>query len=164
MEATISFDLVSPEQLVFNDKAGMIIVPGKEGDIGVLPGHSKFLSSLRSGRLMVYGEGKQLLKSFFVTGGFVEINPEKCIVLAEEVLEMSNLDKTTIEKQIQELENEESDESKKLYLIAKSQIEALESKHYENEEKLYCSVYRTPIFRFLLRFLIFLLLLSRFVY
>ena len=50
MEATISFDLVSPEQLVFNDKAGMIIVPGKEGDIGVLPGHSKFLSSLRSGR------------------------------------------------------------------------------------------------------------------
>jgi len=131
MEATISFDLVSPEQLVFNDKAGMIIVPGKEGDIGVLPGHSKFLSSLRSGRVMVYGEDKQLLKSFFLSGGFVEINPEKCIVLAEEVLEMSNLDKTTIEKQIQELENEESDESKKLYLTAKSKIEALESKHYE---------------------------------
>ena len=131
MEATISFDLVSPEQLVFNDKAGMIIVPGKEGDIGVLPGHSKFLSSLRSGRVMVYGEDKQLLKSFFLSGGFVEINPEKCIVLAEEVLEMSNLDKTTIEKQIQKLENEESDESKKLYLIAKSKIEALESKHYE---------------------------------
>ena len=131
MEATISFDLVSPEQLVFNDKVGMIIVPGKEGDIGVLPGHSKFLSSLRSGRVMVYGEDKQLLKSFFLSGGFVEINPEKCIVLADEVLEMSNLDKTTIEKQIQELENEESDESKKLYLIAKSKIEALESKHYE---------------------------------
>ena len=131
MEVTISFDLVSPEQLVFNDKAGMIIVPGKEGDIGVLPGHSKFLSSLRSGRVMVYGEDKQLLKSFFLSGGFVEINSEKCIVLAEEVLEMSNLDKTTIEKQIQELENEESDESKKLYLIAKSKIEALESKHYE---------------------------------
>ena len=131
MEATISFDLVSPEQLVFNDKAGMIIVPGKEGDIGVLPGHSKFLSSLRSGRVMVYGEDKQLLKSFFLSGGFVEINPEKCIVLAEEVLEMSNLDKTTIEKQIQELENEDSDESKKQYLIAMSKIEALESKHYE---------------------------------
>ena len=47
MESTISFDLVSPEQLVFNDKVGMIIVPGKEGDIGVLPGHSKLLSSLR---------------------------------------------------------------------------------------------------------------------
>ena len=103
MEATISFDLVSPEQLVFNDKAGMIIVPGKEGDIGVLPGHSKFLSSLRSGRLMVYGEGKQLLKSFFVTGGFVEINPEKCIVLVEEVFEMNSLNKSEMEKQVQEM-------------------------------------------------------------
>ena len=131
MEATISFDLVSPEQLVFNDKVGMIIVPGKEGDIGVLPGHSKLLSSLRSGRLMVYGEGKQLLKSFFVTGGFVEINPEKCIVLVEEVFEMNSLNKSEIEKQVQELENETSDELKQQYLIAKSKIEALNSSYYE---------------------------------
>ena len=132
MESTISFDLVSPEQLVFNDKVGMIIVPGKEGDIGVLPGHSKLLSSLRSGRLMIYGEDKQLLKSFFLSGGFVEINSEKCIVLAEEVSEMNTLNKIDIEKQIQELENETGDESKQQYLIAKSKIEALESKHYEN--------------------------------
>ena len=131
MEATISFDLVSPEQLVFNDKAGMIIVPGKEGDIGVLPGHSKFLSSLRSGRVMVYGEDKQLLKSFFLSGGFVEINPEKCIVLTDEVSEMSKLDKSIIEKQMQELQNETSEESKQKYLNAKSKIEALTSTYYE---------------------------------
>ena len=54
MENTISFDLVSPEQLIFNDKVGMIIIPGKEGDIGVLPGHSKLLTSLRPGRVIVY--------------------------------------------------------------------------------------------------------------
>ena len=131
MESTIFFDLVSPEQLVFNDKAGMIIVPGKEGDIGVLPGHSKLLSSLRPGRIMVYGENKQLLKSFFVSGGFVEINPEKCIVLAEEVFEMSALNKNEIEKQVQELENETSGESKQQYLIEKSKIEALNSSFYE---------------------------------
>ena len=131
MESTISFDLVSPEQLVFNDKAGMIIVPATEGDIGVLPGHSKFLSSLRPGRVMVYGEDKHLLQSFFVSGGFVEINPEKCIVLAEEVEEISALDKDTIEQQIRDLENETSDESKQQYKIAKSKIEALNSSHYE---------------------------------
>ena len=131
MESTISFDLVSPEQLVFNDKAGMIIVPGKEGDIGVLPGHSKLLSSLRAGRVMVYGEDKHLLQSFFVSGGFVEINPEKCIVLAEEVEEMSALEKDTIEQQIRDLENETIDESKQQYIIAKSKIEALNSSHYE---------------------------------
>ena len=64
MKNTISFDFVSPEERIFNDDVGMIIVPGKDGDIGVLPGHSKLLSSLRSGRVMVYGEDKQLLKSF----------------------------------------------------------------------------------------------------
>ena len=129
--AKINFDLVSPEKLIFNDDVGMIIVPGKDGDIGVLPGHSKVLSSLRPGRIMIYGEDKNLLKSFFVVGGFVEINPEKCIVLAEEVEELSVLEKSTIEKQIQALENETDDHSKKKYLIAKSKIEALESKYYE---------------------------------
>ena len=60
-----------------------------------------------------------------------EINPEKCVVLAEEVFEMNSLDKNVIEKQVQELENETSSESKQLYLIAKSKIEALSASHYE---------------------------------
>ena len=127
---TISFDLVSPEQLLFNDEVGMIIVPGKDGDIGVLPGHSKVLSSLRPGRVMVYGEDKNLLKSFFVTGGFVEINSEKCIVLAEGVNEMSSLEKSVIEKEVQELEGQHNNESKAELSIAKSKIEALNSSYY----------------------------------
>jgi len=129
--ATISFDLVSPEQLLFNNEAGMIIVPGKDGDIGVLPRHSKVLSSLRPGRVMVYGENKNLLKSFFVTGGFVEINPEKCIVLAEGVNEMSDLDKSSIQQQIQELESGASDSAKEELAIAQSKIAALDSTYYE---------------------------------
>ena len=131
MESTISFDLVSPEKLIYNDNVGMIIIPGKEGDIGVLPGHSKLLSSLRPGRVMIYCESKNLIKSFFVSAGFVEINPGKCIVLAEEVEEMSAMDKAKIEQQIRDLENENSDESKQQYLVAKSKIEALNSSHYE---------------------------------
>ena len=131
MNKIISFDLVSPDKLIFSDEVGMIIVPGKEGDIGVLPGHSKLLSSLRSGRVMIYGEGKNLLKSFFVSAGFVEINPDKCIVLAEEVEEMSALDKGVIEQQIRDLEKETKDESKQEYFIARSKIEALNSSHYE---------------------------------
>ena len=128
---TISFDLVSPEKLLFNDEVGMIIVPGKDGDMGVLPGHSKVLSSLRPGRIMIYGEGKNLLKSFFVTGGFVEINPEKCVVLGEGVTEMSALDKSNIENKIQELATQENVESKLRLSIENSKIEALNSSHYE---------------------------------
>ena len=128
--ATISFDLVSPESLIFNDDVGMIIIPGKDGDLGVLPGHSKIMSSLRPGRVMVYGEDKSLLKSFFVSGGFTEINPEKCIVLAESVDEMSELEKSLVEKEIQELESKDSEDSKDKLYIAKKKIEALNSSFY----------------------------------
>ena len=129
--ATISFDLVSPENLIFNDEVGMIIVPGKDGDFGVLPGHSKVMSSLRPGRVMVYGEEKNLLKAFFVSGGFSEVNPEKCIVLAESVDEINELEKSTIEKEVQELERQESDSSKEQLSIAKAKIEALSSDFYQ---------------------------------
>ena len=128
--ATISFDLVSPESLIFNDDVGMIIIPGKDGDLGVLPGHSKIMSSLRPGRVMVYGEDKNLLKSFFVSGGFTEINPEKCIVLAESGDEMSELEKSLVEKEIQELESKDSEDSKDKLYIAKKKIEALNSSFY----------------------------------
>ena len=127
---TIAFDLVSPENLIFNDEAGMIIVPGKDGDLGVLPGHSKIMSSLRPGRVIVYGEDKNLLKSFFVSGGFVEINPEKCIVLAESVNEMSEIDKSSVESEIRDLESKDTDEARDRLYIAKKKIEALNSSFY----------------------------------
>jgi F0F1-type ATP synthase epsilon subunit len=80
---------------------------------------------------MVYGEDKNLLRSFFVTGGFVEINSEKCIVLAEEVSDMSSLDKLNIENEMQELEDQDNIESNLKLSIAKSKIEALNSSHYD---------------------------------
>tara|TARA_B100001540_G_scaffold307384_1_gene320605 strand:+ start:168 stop:566 length:399 start_codon:yes stop_codon:yes gene_type:complete len=129
--AKISFDLVSPENLIFNDDVGMIIIPGKDGDLGVLPGHSKVMSSLRPGRVMVYGEDKNLLKSFFVSAGFAEINPEKCIVLAESVDEINNLDKNKIEKEIQELQNQDTEDSKQQLIIANAKVDALNSSFYE---------------------------------
>ena len=128
--AKIFFDLVSPENLIFNDQVGMIILPGKDGDMGILPGHSKIISSLRPGRVMVYGEDKTLLKSFFVSGGFAEINPEKCIVLAESVNEMSDLDKYTIETEIQTLESNNKDDVEDKIYIARKKIEAIDSKFY----------------------------------
>ena len=128
--ANISFDLVSPENLIFNDKVGMIIVPGKDGDLGILPGHSKVISTLRPGRVMIYGEDKNLLKSFFVSGGFAEINPEKCIVLAENVDELSSLDKSLVEKEIQQLESQNEMKTNEQLLIAKAKLDAINFTFY----------------------------------
>lgn len=128
--ANISFDLVSPENLIFNDKVGMIIVPGKDGDLGILPGHSKVISTLRPGRVMIYGEDKNLLKSFFVSGGFAEINPEKCIVLAENVDELSSLEKSLVEKEIQKLESQNEMKTNEQLLIAKAKLDAINFTFY----------------------------------
>ena len=128
--ANISFDLVSPENLLFNDKVGMIIVPGKDGDLGILPGHSKVISTLRPGRVMIYGEDKNLLKSFFVSGGFAEINPEKCIVLAENVDELSSLEKSLVEKEIQQLESQNETKTNEQLLIAKAKLDAINFTFY----------------------------------
>ena len=125
--ATISFDLVSPENLIFNEEVGMIIVPGKDGDFGVLPGHSKLMSSLRPGRIMIYSEDKNLLKSFFVSGGFAEVNPEKCIILAESVDDISVLDKSIIQKSIDDLEKLDDSKSKEQLLIANAKLDAVNS-------------------------------------
>ena len=128
--ANISFDLVSPENLLFSDKVGMIIVPGKDGDLGILPGHSKVISTLRPGRVMIYGEDKNLLKSFFVSGGFAEINPEKCIVLAENVEELSSLEKSLVEKEIQQLESQNEMKTNEQLLIAKAKLDAINFTFY----------------------------------
>jgi len=128
--ATISFDLVSPENLIFNEEVGMIIVPGKDGDFGVLPGHSKLMSSLRPGRIMIYSEDKNLLKSFFVSAGFAEVNPEKCIILAESVDDMSVLDKSIIQNNIQDLEKLDDSKSKEKLLIANAKLDAINSIFY----------------------------------
>ena len=129
--AKINFDLVSPEKLIFNNEVWMIIVPGKDGDIGVLPGHSKVLSSLRSGRVLVFDENKNLIKSFFVSGGFVEINPEKCILLAEDADEMNNLEKSNIEKEVQEFEDRDDNNAKVKLSIAKAKKAALDANFYD---------------------------------
>ena len=127
---TISFDLVSPENLIFNEEVGMIIVPGKDGDFGVLPGHSKLMSSLRPGRIMIYSEDKNLLKSFFVSAGFAEVNAEKCIILAESVDDMSVLDKSIIQNSIQDLEKLDDSKSKEKLLIANAKLDAINSIFY----------------------------------
>ena len=68
----------------------------------------------------------------FVSAGFVEINPEKCILLAETVNEMNDLDKSTIENEIRNLESENSDSVNNKLYVARKKIEALESTFYKN--------------------------------
>jgi|TARA_B110000914_G_C15094842_1_gene278981 F-type H+-transporting ATPase subunit epsilon len=80
--AKVTFELVTPTALAVSEDVDMVVVPGIEGDFGVLPGHIPTLTTMRPGVINMY-IGGEISKSLFVEGGFVEANPEGCTVLAE---------------------------------------------------------------------------------
>lgn len=86
----VNFELVTPAQLVFSEDADMVVVPGAEGDFGVLPGHTPFLTTLRPGLIDVH-DGGSISQSLFVEGGFAEATQERCTVLATGVRPMTEV-------------------------------------------------------------------------
>ncbi len=83
--AKVAFRLVMPERELLATEADMVVVPGSEGDFGVLPGHAPLISTVRPGVLEVF-QGNKADKRFLVVGGFAEVTPERCTVLADEAL------------------------------------------------------------------------------
>ena len=83
MAERVEFELVSPERLVKSQGVEMVVVPCSEGDIGVLPGHTPLIGTVRPGVVDIHENGK-VTESIFVSGGFVEVTPDRCTLLAEE--------------------------------------------------------------------------------
>ncbi|MBV8165379.1 MAG: F0F1 ATP synthase subunit epsilon [Alphaproteobacteria bacterium] len=81
--AKVAFRLVMPEREILAAEADMVVVPGSEGDFGVLHGHAPLISTVRPGVLEVIQNNK-VDKRFIVVGGFAEVTPERCTVLADE--------------------------------------------------------------------------------
>jgi F-type H+-transporting ATPase subunit epsilon len=99
MADTTQFELVSPERLLVSDQVEMVVVPGAEGDFGVLPGHSPLISTLRPGVITIY-ENRQHKDAIFVAGGFAEVTPERCTVLAEQAIKIDEADRTEVESDL----------------------------------------------------------------
>jgi F-type H+-transporting ATPase subunit epsilon len=86
----ISLEIISPEKLLLARPVDMVVIPGTEGDLGILPGHSKLITGLRGGLVDIYEAGK-ITDRFFVSGGFAEITEEHCAVLADDITKQSDL-------------------------------------------------------------------------
>ena len=105
MAEKLQFELVSPEKLLLSEAVAMVVVPGGEGNFGVLPGHALLISTVRPGVIDVYAdEQSQVSERIFVSGGFAEVTPERCTVLADEALPLSALDRADLEQQQKMLE------------------------------------------------------------
>jgi F-type H+-transporting ATPase subunit epsilon len=97
MADSVEFELVSPERLLLSKSVEMVVVPGSEGDFGVLPRHAPLISTIRPGIIRVY-EGGQVTDQIFVAGGFAEVTGTRCTVLAEEALPVADIDRAAVEK------------------------------------------------------------------
>lgn len=99
MADMVEFELVSPAKLLMSEAVEMVEVPGGNGDIGILPGHSLLISTLRPGVIKVHAGGS-VRDNIFVEGGFCEASPERCTVLAEEATPVADLDKAAADERL----------------------------------------------------------------
>ena len=104
----VSFELASPEALLVSAAVDMVIVPGAEGDFGVLPGHAPFISTVRPGVIDVY-DGDKIDQRIFVADGFAEVNERRCTVLSSEAYPVDALDRGEVEPRLKAAQDELAD-------------------------------------------------------
>jgi F-type H+-transporting ATPase subunit epsilon len=102
MADKFEFELVAPERLLLSRAVEMVVVPGAEGDFGVLPGHAPVISGVRPGVIEVY-EADKVTDRIFVAGGFAEVTPERLTVLAEVAQPVAEIDRAQVEQELKDL-------------------------------------------------------------
>ncbi len=101
-EEQIEFELVSPARLLVSEPVDMVVVPGSEGDFGAMHRHAPLITAVRTGVIRVY-EGDQVRQRIFVAGGFAEVTPARCTVLAEEAVPVDEIDRAAVEAELKDL-------------------------------------------------------------
>jgi F-type H+-transporting ATPase subunit epsilon len=99
----VALEIVSPERLLLSRPVDMVVIPGSEGDMGVLEGHAPMIVMLRGGVIALY-DGEQVTDQMYVAGGFAEVTPERCTVLANEVMPVADLTRAEGERRLAEAE------------------------------------------------------------
>jgi F-type H+-transporting ATPase subunit epsilon len=98
-------EIVAPDRLLLSQPVDMAVIPAAEGEIGVLPGHSPMIVLLRGGTITLH-EGGRPTAQLYVSGGFAEITPERCTVLADEATPVAEVSRATGEERLRRAEEE----------------------------------------------------------
>ena len=98
-------ELVAPDKLLLSQPVDMAVIPAAEGEMGVLPGHSPMIVLLRGGTITLH-EGGQPTAKLYVSGGFAEITPDRCTVLADEATPVAEVSRGRGEERLRAAEAE----------------------------------------------------------
>ena len=101
----VALEIVSPEKLLLSRDVDMVVIPAAEGEMGVLPNHAPMIVLLRGGTIAIH-EGGRVTDRLYVSGGFAEITPERCTVLADEAVPTAELSRAEGERRLSEAEAE----------------------------------------------------------
>ena len=86
----LQLEIVTPERLAYSDTVDSVVLPGSEGEMGVLPHHAPLLATLGIGELRIRKGGAE--EAFAIVGGFVQVRPDKVVVMAETADMASEID------------------------------------------------------------------------
>ncbi len=104
MADKLTFSLVAPERELFHGLVDQVVAPGEDGDFGVLPGHAPLMSTLRPGAIRVLDGGAE--RKIFVYGGFADVTPDGLTILAEEALDVAEIDSAKVAADLKDAEED----------------------------------------------------------
>lgn len=128
MADKLAFSLVSPERELFSGEVDQVVVPGADGDFGVLAQHAPLMSTIRPGAITVFDAGA--VRRIFVHGGFADVTPEGLTILAEEAIAVEDIDLEALQKSLhdarEDIADAKTEESRERAAAALARLEAME--------------------------------------
>jgi F-type H+-transporting ATPase subunit epsilon len=121
MAEVFKFELVSPERLLVSDSVESVVIPGTEGEMTVMANHAPVMTTIKPGVVTVKPESGSEQR-FVVFGGFADILPSGCTLLAEEAVPVQDLDRGDLDRRIQEAREDVTD--------AKSDVSRAKAQEY----------------------------------
>ncbi len=99
----VALEIVSPEKLLLSRDVEMVVMPGYEGDLAAMENHAPMITLLRGGVIALY-DGANVVSRYFVGGGFAEITPERCTILADDIVPVEELSAETAQRNLDSAE------------------------------------------------------------
>jgi F-type H+-transporting ATPase subunit epsilon len=124
----LTIELVSPEKLLLSEQVEMVVLPGEEGDFALLHNHAPIISTLRPGSIAIFEDSK-VIRRYFVSGGFVEMHDNRCVILADNAEMLDDMDKADIQAALDAAEKDGNLDTQYIN-ICKAKLAAINSPAY----------------------------------
>lgn len=125
MAEKLHFSLVSPDRELFAGEVDHVVVPGTEGEFGVLPRHAPFMATIKPGALRILNDGGE--RRIFVNGGFADVTPDGLTVLAEDAIDLADVDPAALESDLKDAREDVASADSAKLAAAQRQVARLEA-------------------------------------